>query len=382
MNYIIVCLSCLQNIVFILSLMNINNIWNYICTCFSNIRPQTNSIDSNDLKETTIEPNIRVRQNRTSTKQKPILSLKHSSSRRKHHNHSYGRHLHNDHQHPQTRYGIHISRNKVLSNTVDLDDKPFLRRQQVTNSSSDSARLLTNEVQTTPNEFNPTSYFMARRNNTRLSLANSSKYHQPHSPRRIKQQRGPHSHHPSSTLRPRTRLTSHPAYPKQGTQSSTAPRHSNQPTTPLKPFKHSSAFPRNGNHSGTHMRHGSLPSTHTRPGSHPSRLVPKSRQSLPSPSSTNSRRVRPFATNSRSGGGKSTRRIVSSLSIGVVEDDHAGQYKCVATSRKGKAEQTVQLRVIPRKYSVHIFYSIQMILMYLLSDKVNWCKGQVIYHIK
>ncbi|XP_018010433.1 uncharacterized protein LOC108667850, partial [Hyalella azteca] len=67
--------------------------------------------------------------------------------------------------------------------------------------------------------------------------------------------------------------------------------------------------------------------------------------------SVTQRRVRSRQVRAGGGGGglsaRGTRRIVSSLSIGVVEDDHAGVYKCVATSREGRAEQQVQLSVIP-----------------------------------
>ena len=65
----------------------------------------------------------------------------------------------------------------------------------------------------------------------------------------------------------------------------------------------------------------------------------------PQRSSSSSSGPRPLVTPARS----SSRRVVSSLSISAVEKDHGGEYKCVATSSQGKAEQTVKLAVIPRK---------------------------------
>ena len=121
-----------------------------------------------------------------------------------------------------------------------------------------------------------------------------------------------------------------------------------------KPHQRNQTFPERGNSSSSRPHGRGQPHRHRH--NHTSRVghsrgrrpqFPPNRLPTPPP------RAGVLSSHS-SKSGRGTRRVVSSLSIGMVEDNHAGLYKCVAKSRDKSVEQQVQLSVIPRKYPLCI----------------------------
>lgn len=214
-------------------------------------------------------------------------------------------HRHNDHQHPQSEFSHSIS------------DRPNSNLHDSTEESSSSSSRGTGR----PEEDSPDShghlrtYHISRISNSVTSpsvFLNETM----NEVRRIQ---------PRRRLPPRRPLRNRANTRPSGSVHRTRHHHGNMPRRPV-----------DGQHA--HRNSSML-------GPHPSRGMPGAHLRRPMGG--------PFLPNRRGGvRTRGTRRIVSSLSIGTVEEDHAGVYKCVATSKRGTAEQQVQLSVIPRKFLV------------------------------